>query len=185
MTDHQIIDLYFQRSETAISATENIYGAYCRSIAARILQNKEDAREVVNDTYWKVWNSIPPNDPQNLPAYICKIARRIGIDRFRYLSRKKRDNGYTLSLSELEECLPDAGSLIHAEDDSTAIRLALSAFVRQLDPETRVLFVRRYVYLESVASLASRFHLKENHIAVKLYRARKKLKKVLRGICDC
>ena len=73
MTDHQIIDLYFQRSETAISATENIYGAYCRSIAARILQNKEDAREVVNDTYWKVWNSIPPLRPHPLQSFFYFI----------------------------------------------------------------------------------------------------------------
>lgn len=185
MEDYQIIILLFERTESVLEIISQKYSRLYKQILGQILSDSCDIEECANDVLLAVWNSIPPNDPQNLPAYICQIARRIGINKFRYLSRKKRDNGYNLSLSELEECLPDAGSLIHAEDDSTAIRLALSAFVRQLDPETRVLFVRRYVYLESVASLASRFHLKENHIAVKLYRARKKLKKVLRGICDC
>ena len=184
MEDYQIIIMLFERREEALQALSQKYSRLYHKILLQILENESDAEECENDLLLAVWNSIPPNDPHNLPAYLCKIARRIGIDKFRYLSRKKRNTGYTLSLSELEECLPDPDGQPW-DEDSGQIRQVLTEFVRQLDPETQVLFIRRYVYLESVASLAQRFELKENYIAVKLYRARKKLRKALNSIRDC
>ena len=178
MEDYQIIIMLFERSEAALDHLAKKYASVYKRILWEILRDESDTEECANDVLLAVWNSIPPNDPQNLPAYLCRIARRIGIDKLRHRTRKKRDSGYTVSLSELNECLPDPGGLPR-EEDGQQIRHVLSEFVRQLEPETRVLFIRRYVYLESVADLAKRFSLNENYIAVKLYRARKKLKKHL------
>ena len=178
MEDKQIIDLFFERSEIAIAETDKKYGNYCRHIAYRILSNEQDASEIKNDTYLAAWNSIPPNNPDCLPAYINKIARRIAISRYRYNTRKKRDSGYTVAFSELEECIPDNSQRVD-NDNEARVKRILSDFVRSLDGETRVLFVRRYLYLESVQELAKRYELKENNISVKLHRARKKLRKLL------
>jgi len=178
MEDYQIIIMLFERSEAALDHLAKKYAGVYKRILWEILRDESDMEECANDVLLAVWNSIPPNDPQNLPAYLCRIARRIGIDKLRHRTRKKRDSGYTVSLSELNDCLTDTGGL-PGENDDGQIRRVLSEFVRQLDPETRVLFIRRYVYLESVASLSKRFSLNENYIAVKLYRARKKLKKHL------
>jgi len=178
MEDYQIIIMLFERSEAALDHLAKKYAGVYKRILWEILRDESDMEECANDVLLAVWNSIPPNDPQNLPAYLCRIARRIGIDKLRHRTRKKRDSGYTVSLSELNECLPDPGGLPR-EEDGRQIRHVLSEFIRQLDPETQVLFIRRYVYLESVASLSKRFSLNENYIAVKLYRARKKLKKHL------
>ena len=179
MEDNQIIIMLYERSESALDIISHKYSRLYKYTLSQILGDASDVEECANDVLLAVWNSIPPHDPQNLPAYICKIARRIGIDKLRHQTRKKRDTGYTVSLSELDACLPDANSTIQTGEESAHIRSVLSEFVRQLDPQTRVLFIRRYVWLESTSSLAARFHLNENHIAVKLYRARKKLKKVL------
>ena len=177
MEDNQILSALFDRNDTALKDLSTKYGRLYRSILWEILEDNRDVEECANDTLLAVWNSIPPNNPQNLPAYICKIARRIGIDRLRYHTRKKRGAGYAAALSELENCLPD--TQITNPEDTIHIRDVLSRFLRELDITTRVLFIRRYVWLEDVSSLACRYVLAENTVSARLSRARKKLKKVL------
>ncbi|MBE6959900.1 MAG: sigma-70 family RNA polymerase sigma factor [Ruminococcaceae bacterium] len=177
MEDNQILSALFDRNETAMTVLSVKYGHLYRSILWEILENSQDVEECANDTLLAVWNSIPPNMPQNLSAYICKIARRIGIDRLRYQTRKKRGSGYAVTLSELENCLPD--TRFSNPEDRMHIRAVLSQFLGELDITTRVLFIRRYVWMESVSSLAIRYNLIENTVSARLSRARKKLKKVL------
>lgn len=177
MEDNQILSALLQRKESALTDLSAKYGRLYRSILWEILEDIQDVEECANDTILAVWNSIPPNTPQNLPAYICKIARRIGIDRLRYQTRKKRGNGYAAVLSELENCLPDTKT--PNPEDSIHIRTVLSNFLWELDITTRVLFIRRYVWLESVSSLANRYQMAENTVSARLSRVRKKLKKVL------
>lgn len=174
MTDHQIIDLYFQRSETAISATENTYGAYCRSIAIRILQNKEDAREVVNDTYWKVWNSIPPQCPNPLQSFLGKITRQLAINRLAQNTAQKRGGKtYALILEELTDC---AGNTPADPTEEIALRDALNTFLRQLSDKPRQIFIQRYWYMLSVAEIANETGLGQSSVKMQLLRTREKLK---------
>ncbi len=179
MDDLKIIDLLWERSETALDEISLKYSRLYRGIIREILIDDRDTDEAANDVLLAVWNSIPPNRPDSLSAYVCKLARRIGIDRFRHNTRQKRNSGYTVALSELEECLPAEALTDDAEEKSELIRTVLSDFVRSLDPETQILFIRRYIYLETVTDLAKRFEMKENRISAKLYRTRKKLKRML------
>lgn len=179
MNDRKIIELMWERSETALCELSQKYSRLYKAVLREILGDDSDADECANDVLLAVWNSIPPNRPDSLPSYVCKLARRIGIDRLRHNTRQKRNTGYTIMLSELEDCLPSEEPSDDAEERSELIRSVLSDFVRGLDPETEILFIRRYIYLESVTELAERFEMKENHVSVKLYRARKKLKKLL------
>lgn len=193
MDDNRIIELLFERAETALDEVFHKYSGLYKGIIREVLSDERDVDECSNDVLLAVWNSVPPNKPKSLPAYICKIARRIGIDRLRYNTRQKRNTGYTVILSELEDCLPEEamsdhslnnvniginGKNCHNGERNEIIRAVLSDFVRKLDPETQVLFIRRYVYLETVKGLAERFGMDENYVSVKLYRVRKKLKKV-------
>lgn len=179
MDDQKIIELLWERSETALDEISLRYSRLYKGIIREILCDDRDTQECANDLLLAVWNSIPPNRPDSLPAYICKLARRIGIDRLRHDTRQKRNGGYTVALSELEECLPAEALTGDDEETGRLIRAVLSEFVRSLDPETQILFVRRYIYLETVTELARRFEMKENRISAKLYRARKKLKRML------
>lgn len=179
MDDSRIIELLFERAEIALDEVSHKYSRLYKGIIREVLSDECDVEECGNDVLLAVWNTIPPNRPNSLSSYICKIARRIGIDKLRYNTRQKRNTGYIVMLSELGDCLPAEEIIDDTEELSEMIRSVLSEFLRSLDPETEILFVRRYVYLESVTDLTKRFELDENRISVKLYRARKKLKKVL------
>ena len=179
MDDNKIIELLFERTESALEEVACKYSRLYKGIIREILNDDLDIDECANDVLLAVWNTIPPNRPNSLPAYVCKIARRIGIDKLRYNTSKKRNSGYNVMLSELEYCLPSEEDIEYKNESRETIGKVLSGFIRNLDPVTEVLFVRRYIYLESVAVLSKRFEMSQNKISVKLYRARKKLKKIL------
>lgn len=176
MDDKQIIELLFCRSETALDQISLNYSNLISTVLKGILSDKSDVDECQNDVLLAIWNSIPPQNPNSLCAYITKLARRIGIDKLRYNTREKRDIKNVVPISELEDCLPAQEPYLDSDGEIAKI---LSDFIKSLDAQSEILFIRRYVYLESVSSLANRFDLDENLVSVKLYRARKKLKKAL------
>ncbi len=177
MNDVKIIEYLFERREEGIEKIAELYSGLYKSILRQILANESDVAECANDVLLAVWNSIPPNRPRNLQSYICQIARNIGINKYKHLTREKRNNAYTIMLSELEESLPSNDREV--DETSERISAVLSDFLRELKPDVRVLFIRRYIYFESVASLAVRFGVNENAISAKLFRARVKLRKKL------
>ena len=91
MTDQEIIALYFARDEQAIAETARVYGSMCMHTAMRVLNSRPDAEECVSDTYLKAWNSIPPEKPSVLGAFLCRITRNLAITRYRALHRHKRN----------------------------------------------------------------------------------------------
>ena len=175
MEDQQIVDLYFARSESAITETDRKYGRYCHSIAYNILEDHEDAKEIVNDTYLKAWNTIPPNRPDPLKPYVGMISRHLSLDRYEEYHTQKRGGQVPLVLEELAECIPDNDS---REDigESVALKDALAKFIRSLPDKTQRIFLRRYWYASSVAEIAEEFGMRENSVNVLLHRTRKKLK---------
>lgn len=175
MEDQQIVDLYFARSESAITETDRKYGRYCHSIAYNILEDHEDAKEIVNDTYLKAWNTIPPNRPDPLKPYVGMISRHLSLDRYEEYHTQKRGGQVPLVLEELAECIPDNDS---REDigESVALKDALAKFIRSLPDKTQLIFLRRYWYASSVAEIAEEYGMRENSVNVLLHRTRKKLK---------
>ena len=108
MEDGKIIDLYWARSQQAIAASEEKYGAYCHTIARRILDREEDAEECVNDTWLRAWNAMPPQRPNVLSAFFGKLTRNLSLDRWRHIRAAKRGGSQVeVALHELEDCLPD------------------------------------------------------------------------------
>ena len=88
MEDNQIIELYWNRSENAILETDKKYGKYCNYIAYNILQNKEDSKECVNDTYLNTWNAIPPQRPNVFKLFLAKITRNLAINQYKRKNAK-------------------------------------------------------------------------------------------------
>lgn len=178
MEDQKIVDLYWERSEAAISETQKKYGRYCHYIAYHILYSDEDAEECVNDTYIKAWNAMPPHRPQMLSAFLGKIARNTALDRCHYEHAKKRSKEMTLVLDEMGQCIPtekDGGSMA----DELALKEAINGFMRSLKPQTRMIFVRRYWYLSSVKEIAKDFELSVSNVKIILLRTRNKFKEYL------
>lgn len=178
MEDKQIVDLYWERSENAIAETEKKYGRYCHYIAYQILTDDEDAKEIVNDTYLKTWNTVPSNRPDPLKAYVGKISSNLALDRYDERNAKKRGGGeLPLVLDELSGCIPDRNDRDIGE--SAALRDALNRFLRSLPQKTRNIFIRRYWYVSSVSEIANDYSMKESNVAMLMLRTRKKLKDFL------
>ena len=110
MEDKRIIDLFFARSELAIEALAAKYGALCSRIAENILGDSMDAEECVNDAYLGVWNSVPPQRPDPLRSFLCRIVRNLSISRYHANTAKKRNSSYDVALEELEGILREQGS---------------------------------------------------------------------------
>ena len=178
MEDQDIIDLYWKRDERAIQETSDKYGSFLLYLAGNILDIHEDAEECVNDTYEKAWNSIPPEKPKFLRAWLGRVVRNAALNRWDKNHAKKRYAGMEVMLDELEECIPDLRS-VEDEMEAAALGNVISAWLRTLSREDRALFVRRYWNGEALDSLAKEFHIPSGKLAQRMYRLRNSLKKAL------
>lgn len=176
MQDDRIVALYWQRDESAIRETERKYGHYLLKIAYNVLADLEDSKESVNDTYLKAWNSMPPHKPGMLSTYLGKITRQVSIDIYRKKNReKRRTSEYAMSLSELEECIPD-NSTTEKTIDMRLLSEAINAYLYSLSGEARNVFVGRYYYMDSIKAVADYCGMSESKVKSMLYRIRQGLK---------
>ena len=179
--DEKIIEMFFSRDENALSEVSRIWGGYCGAIARSLLGDEGAAEECVNDTYMKLWNSIPPANPVPLKPYIGRTVRNCALDRLDYERAQKRGGGeLPLILSELEDCLSSDEESFESGEISTAI----DAFLRGCEKDVRIIFVRRYFYGDSIREVARRMCHSEVQVRSTLHRTRKKLRAYLeaRGI---
>ncbi len=174
MEDTEIIRLFRDRDELAVRKTEKKYGALCYHIAHNILNNTEDARECVNDTLLALWNQIPPDSPEFLRAYLCRIVRSAALNRLRDSHAAKRDISRTVPLDEFTDSLA-SGTDVSREIETRELTRAIEDFLRTLPGEKRIMFVKRYWFCESVKSIAEEFGIGSKQASVKLGRIRKEL----------
>lgn len=178
MDDSQIIELYFQRKEQAISATAVKFGNYCMKIAANILRDQRDAEEAVSDAWMDAWDTIPPTNPQSLKAYLATLTRRRSLDRYDTLTAQKRGGGQVeTALEELGECAATQDLLKQVEARELAEKIG--TFLRSLPAVQRQVFVCRYWYFDSIESIARQFGFSQSKVKSMLHRTRGKLRQYL------
>lgn len=178
MEDVQIIDLYWLRDERAIGETDAKYGSFCHRIAMNILHSFQDSEECVSDAYGRCWDTMPPQRPMSLRAYLGAILRNLSISRYRAEHAQKRFGGAEVLLSELGDCIPSPESVQRTVEAGELGQL-ISAWLEKLDQEDRVLFVRRYWNGDSVKSLAGELGLRPNALTKRLLRLRENLRRAL------
>ena len=176
LPDEDIVNLYFDRSEEAIAACQVKYGKSCHTVAYNILRSDEDAEECVNDTWLRAWNSIPPERPTRLGAWLSTVTRRLALTRYEKKTAARRNGGMEASLEELSECVT-AGSLTIA--DEVALSEAINGFLASLPTRTRMIFMRKYWYMDSIADIAKALGMGESAVKVTLHRTREKFRKHL------
>ncbi|MBQ4284740.1 MAG: RNA polymerase sigma factor [Lachnospira sp.] len=175
MNDSGIIRLFFERDDDAIKYTSDSYGGKMQRMAERMLGSEEDAKECVNDTLMKAWNTIPPSRPDNLQAYLMTLCRNIALNMIDWKKAKKRHAEVIELTKELENCIPGKEYSDGGEDISEL----LSAFLKGLPKKNRMIFVRRYWYSDSIEDIAKMFGCSQSSVKVTLHRMRKELKKYL------
>ena len=172
LDDNSIVDLYLLRDEAAIEHTAEKYGSRLRSLACGIVGDAQTAEECENDTYVKAWNAIPPHEPRDyLYAFLARIIRRVSLNCCRDRSRLKRSAFICELSAELEQCIPSPDD-VECRIDDIALGEAINSFLMKLDEEKRNIFVRRYWYLDSVASISKRFGISESKVKTTLFRCR-------------
>ena len=173
MNDNEMIRLLFERSETVIAEIEKLYKHQCLRVARNILHNEQDAEECFNDALLRLWNTVPPNEPHSLFAYLSVITRNVALDRYKYLSADKR--GETdLVFEELENCI--SASDIFEENELAEI---IDEFLGNEETENRKIFLLRYYEANSISSISKILSLPEASVKMRLSRMRKRLKKLL------
>ena len=178
MDDARIIDLYWQRSEDAIEETRKKYGSFCYGIARNILSSHEDAEECVSDTWQRAWDSIPPQRPEFLRAWLGKVVRNLAINLWNQNHAQKRGAGVTALLGELEDCVPSQKSVEQAME-ATELSEYISDWLMTLDREDRILFVRRYWNGISLKELAKERGIPPGKLAQRMFRLRTQLRTAL------
>ena len=176
MEDIQIVDLYWARSEAAITETAEKYGRYCYSIAYGVLHDDGDSEECVNDTWMCAWGAMPDQRPSKLSAFLGRITRNLSLKRWERNTAKKRGSGQvTVALDELRDCIPIDGDADRIADD-IALTDTLNRFLASLDTDKRKIFMRRYWYFSPIAEIATDYGISESRVKMTLLRCRKELK---------
>ena len=175
MTDTEIINLFFERSEQAIEELAKKHGSAVARVVRNILGNAQDTEECVNDTYLGTWNAIPPHKPNPLRTFVCRIARNLATKKYHANTADKRNSQYDLALDELEDYLSDSDSVENAYE-AQELKEAINGFLATLSYSDRFLFMRRYWYSDPVKDIAKMAHSTNNSVTVRLFRIREKLR---------
>ncbi len=174
MEDAQIITLFWDRDEEAIAATDAAYGSRLYILSDKIVQCQEDAKECVNDTYLKAWETIPPHRPAYFFAYLAKICRNLSLNRLEWRNATKRSVNVVTLTREMEQCIPDRSQEWKLEGEE--IGRLLDEFLDSLSLENRLIFMRRYWYADSIAQIAQRYSITQSKVKTRLHRTRNQLR---------
>lgn len=175
--DVKIIDLYFQRDEKAIDETDKKYGQLCYSVAKNILNDKEDVKECVSDTYMNLWNTIPPVKPLNFSAFICKLTRNLSLKKLDYNNAKKRSPELVTALSEMENIISSEN--VTETIENKELGSIISEFLKEEKETQRNVFIRRYWFLDSIQSISEKYGFSQSKVKSMLFHTRKRLKAYL------
>lgn len=177
MEDSMIVELYWKRDEAAIAETHRQYGQKLMGVAGNILRNHEDSQECVSDTYWKTWETIPPRQPSHFFAYLAKICRHLAFGRLDWNNAAKRKAQVVELTREMELCIPDESreQMLSGKE----ITRAMNCFLEGLNPESRLIFLRRYWFCDSIAEIAQQYHFSQSKVKTRLHRLRAQLRDYL------
>ncbi len=175
--DAKIIELFFARNEQAIQATDRFYGKKLYVLANRILSNREDSEEAVSDTYLETWKSIPPQKPTYFYGFLAAICRHLSLNKLDWKLAAKRNANVVTLTQEMERCIPDSKQ--EAQMEAREIRRVMESFLETLPYESRLFFLRRYLYMDTIPEIAQRYHIKESKVYTQLHRTRNKLRQYL------
>lgn len=179
MTDAEIINLYWDRDQSAITQSASQYGGYCYSIANSILNNNEDSEECLNDTWLRAWKAIPPQRPNRLSLFLGRVTRNLAFDKYKMSKAQKRNGGeFQMVLNELDDCIPSSASVEQAVADNELEQL-INDYLHTLPERECNIFMLRYWYNEPIAEIGKLLSIKGNNVKASLFRSRKNLKAFL------
>ena len=174
MKDEQIIELLWKRDESGLRAAEEKYAAFCHTVTSNILSMREDREECFNDTLLALWNSIPPDRPENLPAYISATARNQAVNRSRATNAWKRGGQVQIVNEECLSLIADDKTIAEDYESALAARV-INDFIEGLGATERKVFVLRYWFDASILQIVKQTGFSESKVKSMLARQRRRL----------
>lgn len=178
MEDVEILALYYKRSEDAIWETDRKYGKLCRTISMNVLNDRRDTEEIMDDTWMAMWDTIPPKKPNPLKAYVCRVVKNLSLKRYEHNHAKKRQSNYEESIEELADCICGKET-VESRILGKELEKSVNQFLGNLSKEKRILFLRRYWFMDSVKEIARDNHITEKNASLRLARIRQQLREYL------
>ena len=179
MEDKDIVGLIYNRDRSGLTRARDKYSRLRHKVAYNLLGNYRDSAERANDALHSLWNSIPPDRPDNLAAYFIKIVRRRAVDMYRRQSRQKRGGGdIPIAIGELEEVLPCRQDITRQLEGRRLSDL-INEFLKNLPQPDRNIFIKRYFLGESGRDIALFYGMSRAKVSRTLARIRKELKNYL------
>ncbi len=173
MDDASIMKMLTERNEEAITELKQKYSRLCFYIAGNILSQPEDVEECVNSAFFAIWKNIPPDTPDDLKTYLCRIVKNKAVDKLKYNSAEKRNPQFSVSLDEIADCIPDdRGENISTEKAFLVGEEEESFFADEGEVE-----VKTNIFEDDDAK--EEYSMNEKTVATTLYRIRMKLKEYL------
>lgn len=181
MDDKRIVELFFERDEQALKLVEQKYGGLCFCVANNILNSHSEAEECVNDTYLAAWDSIPPQRPNKLSAFLAKIVRNKALNRY------ERDSSIKRGGSEIKLILSELNEEISSKDDTEElynehlVTEIINEYLHNVSKSKAAIFIQRYFMCFSVDEIAENTGRSYNSITTVLHRMRNELKQKLKN----
>lgn len=175
MDDKEIVELLYNRDERGVKAAQDKFSKLVLNVCRGILKSNEEAEQCANDTLLKLWEAIPPDRPENLTGYVCKIARRLTLNKLRYDSAQMRNSGL---LAELDECIP-SGYSVKQQAEQSELNETLNEWLRGLPEKQQTLFTLRYFYAYGVKEAAKVCGMSKTAATTALMRLRESLRSYL------
>ena len=176
MQEQEIIKLLQARDEQGAEELLKHYGPLMRYIISPILRDLQDREECLSDVVMRVWNKIDQFDPNrgSWSAWLTALTRNAALDRARQNKRAE-------PVDELSRETPSQEPTPEEEVLRQERRAAVNRTLERLPSRERLLFYRKYYYLQSNAQIASELGMTERAVEGRLYRLRKQLRKKLGG----
>lgn len=176
MQERAVVELLLQKNEEGMEALWRHYGPLMRYIIAPIVKNPQDREDCLSEVTMRVWERIEQFDRErgSWSAWLTAVTRNTALNYARNISRGG-------SGEEISEDTPSPEPTPEEEMMRQERRAAVDRALRRLPSKDRILFYRKYYYLQSTAQIASEMGLTERAVEGKLYRLKKQLREMMGG----
>jgi RNA polymerase sigma-70 factor, ECF subfamily len=125
----QLLSLIGSGDQFAFETLYQLWSPILLGIAFRMLGNRSEAEEAMQDSFVKIWHRAADYDPQKSKPFVWSftILRSICIDRLRYGSRLKRATPLISSINDTDFAEPISNDLILSKDTMQIVRKAIDS----------------------------------------------------------
>jgi len=176
MQEQEVISLLTRQDPRGAEELLSHYGPLMQYVINPILSNEQDREECLSEAVLRILDKIFQYDSErgSWTAWLTAVTRSVALNKIRM--GKDRFAAEPLT-DQMPASTPTPEEKILQQERLTELRNAIS----QLSQKDKLLFYRKYYYLQTVSQIAAETGLTERAVEGRLYRIKKHLRKLLGG----